>query len=530
MGQRNMHMVELEPDRRGQDYIHPEPCIFYGAMTNFPQPSLHAVVPGPVNAGNFNLHHLPEHHDGSLFYNLPQYNQYPGANLDPTIGSSSIPYNPYMAPPCAPRDFPIQVSHGTSDPLCYPSGHVMVGVPTDGYGRANPYLDSIRGSFKRKTAEGLPRNVQHSDALEGSSSSVATVSARPLESDATPTDAVPPELRGNETSSVTESGPNRSLRNRSNVIGPESVMARSPNHSVQPNFVGQPYPVPGTPWLGVDINSFPWNQASTLPYIHGGMEVSNMGLQGYRVAGSSGNFLIPQGRPSFHHQPPHVQGLGHNMNFGSQMVTVPRRFPPNSNVVGPFQGVMETGARYLGPVPPTGFRVYRPPRREVSAEANPRQRNLQHLRVLPEDGVAILEVPGYQEAGDSMDQHREMRLDIDEMSYEELLALGEQIGHVVTGLSEEAIAANMKKRLFTSSSTCSNVDEALSESREVDFCVVCQNDYKVEEEIGTLECGHEYHVDCIKQWLVVKNTCPICKSTALTGEGNGKGKGKDSEC
>nr|GLL16501.1 uncharacterized protein LOC109163656 isoform X1 [Ipomoea trifida] len=48
-------------------------------------------------------------------------------------------------------------------------------------------------------------------------------------------------------------------------------------------------------------------------------------------------------------------------------------------------------------------------------------------------GVAILEIPDYNEVGDSIDQHRDMRLDIDHMSYEELLALGEQIGWVVRG-------------------------------------------------------------------------------------------------
>ncbi|CAA2955120.1 probable E3 ubiquitin- ligase ZFP1 isoform X1 [Olea europaea subsp. europaea] len=42
--------------------------------------------------------------------------------------------------------------------------------------------------------------------------------------------------------------------------------------------------------------------------------------------------------------------------------------------------------------------------------------------------VAMLEIPGYNEAGDSIDQHWDMRLDVDHMSYE--------IGIVGTGLSE----------------------------------------------------------------------------------------------
>ncbi|XP_076938911.1 E3 ubiquitin-protein ligase MBR2-like [Bidens hawaiensis] len=44
------------------------------------------------------------------------------------------------------------------------------------------------------------------------------------------------------------------------------------------------------------------------------------------------------------------------------------------------------------------------------------------------------------------DRHRDMRLDVDNMSYEELLALEERIGDVNTGLSEEVILKSMKQR------------------------------------------------------------------------------------
>ncbi|KAL3508721.1 hypothetical protein ACH5RR_028122 [Cinchona calisaya] len=533
MGQRNMHMTDLESDQQGQGYIHPEPCVFYGAMTNYPQPNVHTVVPAPGNASNFNLHHLPEHHEGAIFYGMTQYNQYPAANLNLAVASSSNPYNPYMAPPSAPRDFPIPVNHGTYEQLSFSSTFGVAGVPADSYGRTIPHTDGVRGSFKRKTDEGLPWNFQYCDALAGSSS-VVPISSRPLESDVTLTDAVPfapPEYGGNETSAISESGSHRSVRNSSAAIGQDSVLAHNSNHLVQGSYVGQPYQLPGSPWLGLDINNVTWNQASTLPYLHGSMnggcvEVSNMGLQSYQVTGnrSSTGFLhasFPQGHPGVVHPPPPMQGVrGQTMNFSSPVVTSSHRFSTNSTTLSPFQGVVEAGPRYTSPVPPTGFRIYRPHRREVTPELNTRHRNLPHLRVLPEDGVAILELPGYHEAGDPMDQHRDMRLDIDHMSYEELLALGEQIGNVGTGLPEEAITNNLKTRSFTSSATCSVLDEAASMNQEVDFCVICQTDYKDQEMVGTLDCGHEYHVDCIKKWLVVKNTCPICKSAALTAGGN----------
>lgn len=51
-----------------------------------------------------------------------------------------------------------------------------------------------------------------------------------------------------------------------------------------------------------------------------------------------------------------------------------------------------------------------------------------------------------------------------------------------------------------------------------DLADICnlQEEYKIEEELGKVKnCGHEYHVDCIKKWLLIKNACPICKAPAL---------------
>ncbi|MCD7453905.1 hypothetical protein HAX54_022611 [Datura stramonium] len=38
--------------------------------------------------------------------------------------------------------------------------------------------------------------------------------------------------------------------------------------------------------------------------------------------------------------------------------------------------------------------------------------------------------------------------------------------------------------------------------KEGEICVICQCEYENEETIGTLECEHEYHESCIKQWLL----------------------------
>ncbi|KAF8093374.1 hypothetical protein N665_0383s0006 [Sinapis alba] len=93
----------------------------------------------------------------------------------------------------------------------------------------------------------------------------------------------------------------------------------------------------------------------------------------------------------------------------------------------------------------------------------------------------------FQSMTEMHDKHQEMRLD-------ELLALGERIGDVSTGLREDVILKTMKQHKCTSSSA------ELHQDIEP-FCI--------------FQCGHEFQKDCIKQWIMLKNRCPICKTVAL---------------
>uniref|UniRef100_A0A2P2LIC7 RING-type E3 ubiquitin transferase n=1 Tax=Rhizophora mucronata TaxID=61149 RepID=A0A2P2LIC7_RHIMU len=107
---------------------------------------------------------------------------------------------------------------------------------------------------------------------------------------------------------------------------------------------------------------------------------------------------------------------------------------------------------------------------------------------------------------DIPDRHRDMRLDVDNMSYEELLALEERIGNVSTGLSEETILKRLKQRKYSS---------AVENEMEAEPCCICREEYNDGEDLGKLDCGHNFHTDCIKKWLTLKNWCPICKTTGL---------------
>jgi hypothetical protein len=94
----------------------------------------------------------------------------------------------------------------------------------------------------------------------------------------------------------------------------------------------------------------------------------------------------------------------------------------------------------------------------------------------------------------------EGRGDPDLMSYEQLLELGEQMGTVSVGLSQEQFGALEGGVSSTGQSTCS----------------ICQTDIETGQSFKRLPwCAHDHHTECIGQWLQHKNTCPVCKASAL---------------
>ncbi|GJX37285.1 zinc finger, RING/FYVE/PHD-type containing protein [Tanacetum coccineum] len=46
-------------------------------------------------------------------------------------------------------------------------------------------------------------------------------------------------------------------------------------------------------------------------------------------------------------------------------------------------------------------------------------------------------------------------------------------------------------------------------------CSICMKEYGKNESIGTLDCRHEFHQVCVKNFLLRKNECPLCGATGL---------------
>ncbi|XP_022131773.1 dentin sialophosphoprotein-like isoform X2 [Momordica charantia] len=130
--------------------------------------------------------------------------------------------------------------------------------------------------------------------------------------------------------------------------------------------------------------------------------------------------------------------------------------------------------------------------------------------------VILLETNLFLSGLNFYDQHRDMRLDIDNMSYEELLALEERMGSVSTAVTEEALSQCLNRSTYQSrhaENTSAGSSEGSSEYEDGVKCCICQEEYSNGDEVGTLQCEHTYHEGCIQQWLRLKNWCPICKAS-----------------
>ncbi|KAF5959527.1 hypothetical protein HYC85_000736 [Camellia sinensis] len=104
-----------------------------------------------------------------------------------------------------------------------------------------------------------------------------------------------------------------------------------------------------------------------------------------------------------------------------------------------------------------------------------------HDRIGSEDFMMMDPSSLYASSGNFSDQYGDMRLDIDDMSYERQRSIQ------IETMKKEPVVSVLEE-------------------------------YADGEEVGTMKnCGHnDFHVSCIRKWLLMKNSCPICKAPALT--------------
>ena len=88
----------------------------------------------------------------------------------------------------------------------------------------------------------------------------------------------------------------------------------------------------------------------------------------------------------------------------------------------------------------------------------------------------------------------------DAMSYEQLLQLEDNMGKVNKGLNSKQI------------DTLPYIKYDKKKYSENYKCIICMEEFVKKEKLKLLPCGHIFHDNCIKQWLLKEKTCPFCKS------------------
>ncbi|KAL4441836.1 hypothetical protein ABPG77_003752 [Micractinium sp. CCAP 211/92] len=98
-------------------------------------------------------------------------------------------------------------------------------------------------------------------------------------------------------------------------------------------------------------------------------------------------------------------------------------------------------------------------------------------------------------------------VDPDELTYEELTALGEAVGTVSRGLAQADIDALPQAQYFEVASA----DAAAEEQ-----CPICRVEYEPEDMVKVLPlCKHYAHPECTSEWLKRNKVCCICNKEVL---------------
>ncbi|KAK9669003.1 hypothetical protein RND81_13G102300 [Saponaria officinalis] len=55
----------------------------------------------------------------------------------------------------------------------------------------------------------------------------------------------------------------------------------------------------------------------------------------------------------------------------------------------------------------------------------------------------------------------------------------------------------------------------VNKGEDSDVCSICLDEFEEGSCVGVLDCRHQFHSNCLKNWLVINNVCPLCKSTGV---------------
>ncbi|KAM0909923.1 hypothetical protein ACQ4PT_014513 [Festuca glaucescens] len=499
MSHRNIswtHQVANLESERGLVQAQPDNLTNGGTGSNLSNPGVQVAFGIPGNTTNVGVCDLRSYYESNNNQHQHGQNLYPHVGIDPSSVYPSTMYNPSIPTPSANRYVPHTQSFGLGNPLPSPSYHQVATGTLDESSSSSNFGDTTREFIKRKNA--VLESGHHFVHGFASSSSSAHAPQNPahgpwsasFESHGAPNAASADAPNRNSMAT------HPSLVHYGNYVFPAGHMGQSNTWNTQPaNGIADGVP------------HWEYNNAVRNPpghFVHSGtIGMPNGSLQDYQA----GHSAICHG-PLPHFGPIPVHSMQAPAMLNHIQMPGPQR---HSNTV---HGVNASGIGLtLDPRLAFLYNSGHTTGPQIHGFLS-NQVNNGSLRMMPYENAALMDLSRFYEADHLIDEHLDMGLDIDSMTYEELVALEEQIGYVSTGLTESYIKENLRLNLYVPGAACMSDQSPL----ENDACIICQEEYEAREVVGTLDCRHKYHAVCIKQWLMVKNLCPICKTTALSAD------------
>lgn len=502
------HQVADPESERGLIQVQPGTSNDVGSGSSFSNQGAQVGFGVPGNATNTGVRDLRSYYEGTNNQRQHVQNAYQSVGVDQSSVYPSTMYNPCLPTPATNRYVSHTQSVGVGNPLGVGVGNpqhsplyhqVATGTMGESSSSSN-FGDTDREFIKRKNA--VAETGHHSVHGFASSSSSAHVPQNPTHG---PWNASFESHVSPNTASTDGLG-------RPNPMAAHPTLVHHGNYVVPAGHMATNAIADGVPHWGCHIaangiaEGVPhWAFSVAHPpgqFVHRGtVGMPNGSLQDYQA-----------GPSAIRHGPlPHFSQIPlHSMQTPALLNHIQMQGPQRpSNAV---HGVNPSGIgptldpRILAFSSNPGLNIGPPIHRFHTNQVNNGS-----LRMMPYENAASMDLSRFYEARHVIDEHLDMGLDIDNMTYEELVALEEQIGDVNTGLAESYIRENLRLSRYVLGSDCMP-DQSPEEN---DACIICQEEYQAKELIGTLDCGHKYHGACIARWLMVKNLCPICKTTAL---------------
>ena len=200
------------------------------------------------------------------------------------------------------------------------------------------------------------------------------------------------------------------------------------------------------------------NENSILQSLNKNQTIMNMGIHDNNKFNNGNNFYIQNNNNSFinnYNNPLNQNYFNHNINF----------YNPQNNNNNNLNNLLEISL-------------------QNKTSLNPFETNQEHKYNIDNSF--------------DLNNSIENDIDVDNMTYEELLELENKIGYVKKGVSIEQKLSLKIEKYSQNKFDCKE-------------CVICKELLKENEFIRILNCSHIFHINCIDEWFKDNKICPICK-------------------